>query len=96
MDLTRRRDVIVGAATAATSLIAVTPVGLPPREVHEHAVQLLTGEEDITLDLVRHAQPAGSPSYLSKVGSFLPGHPLSEMGREQAQALGAVLAQEGP
>jgi hypothetical protein len=96
MELTRHPYVTAGVATAATGLIAVTPVVPPPLELCERAVELLTGEEEITLDLVRHAQPSGSAAYLSKVGSFLPGNPLSETGQEQAQALGTALAQQGP
>jgi Histidine phosphatase superfamily (branch 1) len=95
MELTRRPFVSAGAAIAAASLTAVTPIAPPPLESKERAVQLLTGEEEITLDLVRHGLN-GPPSYQSIVGSFLPGYPLNATGEEQAQALVPAIEAEFP
>jgi hypothetical protein len=95
MELTRRPYVSAGAVIAAASLTAVTPVAPPPLESKERAVQLLTGEEDITLDLVRHGLN-GPPSYQSIVGSFLPGYGLNATGEEQAQALVPAIEAEFP
>lgn len=87
--------VTAGGAITVAGLITATPVDPPLPAPQEHAVQLAAGEEEITLDLVRHGSD-GPPSYISTAGSFLPGYPLNEAGREQAEAVGHLLAQQGP
>ncbi|GFG76598.1 histidine phosphatase family protein [Mycobacterium botniense] len=95
MELPRRPYAAAGVATAAASLIAVTPVAHSSLASLAPAVQLLAGEEEIVLDLVRHGSN-GPPSYLSTIGSFLPGYSLNATGEEQAQAVAQVLAPGTP
>jgi len=84
-----------GFVTAATGLIAVAPLAPTPGEPQERAVQLVAGEEEITLDLVRHGSD-GPPAYLSTIGSYLPGYSLNATGEEEADAVAKVLAPEAP
>jgi hypothetical protein len=88
MNVAFRPCVTLCVTLVGASVIAVTPVtaSLP-------GVQLTAGEEQITLDLVRHGETVGSNSI---VASDLPGPPLDEIGQEQAQAVATLLAPEGP
>jgi hypothetical protein len=81
-------------AVVGTGVIVVTPVAARLPAVSVADVLLTAGdEEQITLDLVRHANVTG-PQHT--VGSYLPGYPLSETGQEQAQTLADQLAPQGP
>ncbi|KAA8957417.1 MAG: histidine phosphatase family protein [Mycobacterium sp.] len=98
VQLPRRPYLVAGTAglvTAASGLIAVTAVVPPPDEPQQRAVQLVAGEEEITLDLVRHGSD-GPPAYLSTIGSYLPGYPLNSTGEEEADAVAKLLAPEAP
>lgn len=82
-----------GAALLGASLAAITPVIAPRSGVPMPGVQLTSGDEQITLDIVRSAQDARSGPIIT---ATIPGPPLSETGQKQAQDLADMLAQEGP
>jgi hypothetical protein len=95
MELSRRSYLAAGVVTATAGLIAATPVAPPPAEAQQRAIALAAGEEDIVLDLVRHGSD-GPVSYLSTIGSYLPGYPLNATGQEQATAVASFLEQGAP
>jgi broad specificity phosphatase PhoE len=93
MNVTFRPYVTAGVALVGAGVICMCPGRAPVLATHARDVQLIVGEEQITLDLVRHGETVGSNSI---VASDLPGPPLDETGQQQAQALADLLAPKGP
>ncbi|MGH3561753.1 MAG: histidine phosphatase family protein [Mycobacterium sp.] len=57
-------------------------------------IQLTSGAEEITLDLVRHGQSTDNVDGI--LGTLPPGAPLTEEGEQQAQAVAPVIAAKFP
>jgi hypothetical protein len=85
--------ITAGVALAGTSLVSVASVTPPVSDGDVCGIALTAGEEEITLDLVRHGETVGSNSV---VGTAVPGPPLDETGQEQAQAVADELGPQGP
>jgi hypothetical protein len=85
--------ITAGIAVVGGSVIAVTPVTALLPEVNVPDVALTADEEQITLDLVRSAEDARSEPVVT---ATIPGPGLTETGKEQADAVADMLAQQGP
>jgi hypothetical protein len=98
MQLATHPWITAGVGLTGAAVIAVTPVAAPPLDLQERAVQLLTDEESITLDLVRHGETVGSPSVVGGPAgeAVLPGPALDATGQEQAQAVAQAIQAEYP
>jgi broad specificity phosphatase PhoE len=98
MQLRHRSCVIAGVTLIGAGVIAVTPPAALAPKVRMLDVQLTAGDAtDIVIDVVRHGQMI-SPFEDELTGSpAFPGAPLSDLGQQQAQAVGQQLFNElGP
>ncbi|MGH3562814.1 MAG: hypothetical protein ACRDTN_13720, partial [Mycobacterium sp.] len=97
-----RACVTAGAAIPliGTSVIAVTPAGAPPPEVHVADIQLTAGgAQDIVIDFVEHGVvtnqvPPDQVGLTLGVSGLPPGTPLSAVGEQEAQDVGQQLFSE--
>jgi hypothetical protein len=96
MNVASRNYVTAGVALLGASLIGVVPVTTPLPDVHVPDVLLSAGEEQITLDLVRHGETVGPTNVVSGPPGEapLPGPPLDETGQEQAQTVAQAIQAE--
>ncbi|MCV7257280.1 histidine phosphatase family protein [Mycobacterium shimoidei] len=82
-----------GVALAGASIIAATPLMSPLPQAHiSELIQLLAGE-DMVLDLVRHGE--SEDNVAGVIGTLPPGAPLTDLGRDQAVAVGESLYNGG-
>ncbi|MGH3561752.1 MAG: histidine phosphatase family protein, partial [Mycobacterium sp.] len=92
--LATRPWITASVALAGAGVIAATPVTVPLPEIHVVDIQLTAGEEEITLDLVRHGQSTDNVAGI--IGTVAPGAPLTAEGQEEADAVAQVINQEFP
>lgn len=92
-----------GVALVGASVIAATPIPAPPSGVHVSAIQLTTGETDVTIDIVRHgATTPPPPGWTSEtpgpplctVAPCGGGSPPDQTGIEQADATAQFLHEQ--
>jgi hypothetical protein len=91
MNATLRASVTAGVALVGAGVLAVSPATTPLTDAGMPGIQLAAGDEEITLDFVRHGACCGPI-----VSSVVPGHELTDTGREQAQHAADILAPQGP
>jgi hypothetical protein len=96
MNVASRSYVTAGVALIGASIIAVPPVTVPLSNALVFDVALIAGEEQITLDLVRHGETVGPTNVVSGPPGEapIPGPPLDETGQEQAQAVAQAIQAE--
>ncbi|ORV39576.1 phosphoglycerate mutase [Mycolicibacter engbaekii] len=92
-----QRTVIRPWTTAAVALIgagaiAAGPVAMPVTSAV--TIDFLLAAQDITLDLVRHAQSVDNAEHI--LGTLPPGAPLTELGEQQAQDVAPLISAEFP
>jgi hypothetical protein len=88
------RYVTAGVALVGASVVAFTPTTEPLADVHMPDVQLTAGDEDITIDFVRHAEDAPPGSERVAFSPEFPGSPLSDTGHQQANDVAHQLFNE--
>lgn len=72
------RYVVAGVALVGAGTIAFTPAAAPlPKVVHVPDIQLTSGEADIIIDFVRHADTNPPDATDLVAGNGLPGAPVS-------------------
>jgi hypothetical protein len=72
------RYVVAGVALVGAGTIAFTPAAAPlPKVVHVPEIQLTSGEADIIIDFVRHADTNPPDATELVAGNGLPGAPIS-------------------
>jgi hypothetical protein len=89
-----RAYVTAGVALVGTGVIAVTPITAPLPDVHVPDIQLTAGDEDIVIDIVRHGQRVAPFNHELIESPPYPGVPLSDLGQQQANAVGNQLFNE--
>ncbi|MDD7813775.1 phosphoglycerate mutase family protein [Mycobacterium sp. CSUR Q5927] len=88
-----RSWITTGITLIGAGLVAVTP-GLPPAAAHILDIQLAAGDEQITLDLVRHGESTDDATGI--LGTLPPGSHLTDLGETQAADVAAAIQNEYP
>lgn len=91
-----RYCVVASAALIGAGITVITPTPAPSPEVQSHALRLLTSgdAQDIVIDIVRHGQRLPPFNEVVTPSPDYPGPPISELGQQQAQDVGAQLYNE--